>query len=102
MAERCFRDYDRCIGHSGGIVDNLDCAVQLVACIKREIFAPATPVRTPGETAAAQSGGGIAGEVGAAASPGTTIEQISLVDAINAVILANQHFSRRIEKGKSE
>jgi hypothetical protein len=36
---RCFRNYERCVvDRSTGIVDNLDCAVDLTACVKRELL----------------------------------------------------------------
>ena len=39
---RCFREYDKCVTiHSKDWIDNLDCAAELTACIRRKIFGSA-------------------------------------------------------------
>jgi hypothetical protein len=74
----CFRDYDNCVNRGSDFIDNLDCAVELARCVKRRIFA--AEVRLGAE-------GGVAAE-----------SMTSLTDAINAVMLIDEHFAARIRR----
>jgi hypothetical protein len=65
----CFRDYERCINDGSDIVDNLDCAAKLVACLKRLIFAQ---------------------ELEASEGAANYLGAHSLVDAIQAVLLVER------------